>query len=118
LTAHQINRLKLFLKRSVKKGDKTRRSFWFYAFPHLPLSRKPVGLRMGKGKGKLKCWFTNIRGGVVLFEFNNLRYGRSFFFTQQIEFKLGVKIQHLMKPVVRHNLPFTTTKKFLIKTFW
>jgi ribosomal protein L16/L10AE len=27
LTAHQINRLKLFLKRSVKKGDKTRRSF-------------------------------------------------------------------------------------------
>jgi hypothetical protein len=44
------------LKRSMKKSDHTRRFIWFLAFPHLPLTRKPNGIRMGKGKGKLECW--------------------------------------------------------------
>src|SRR5687767_15135033 len=55
LTANHLFRFKLFLKRAVRKSDKTRRIVWFHAFPHLPLSRKPDGLRMGKGKGKLEC---------------------------------------------------------------
>src|ERR1700733_9393740 len=52
LTSGKIFKFKLFLKKSAKKGDKTRRRFWFLAFPHLPLSKKPIGTRMGKGKGK------------------------------------------------------------------
>lgn len=55
LTANQLFRFKLFLKRASKKSDHTRRFVWFLAFPHLPLTRKPNGVRMGKGKGKLEC---------------------------------------------------------------
>jgi large subunit ribosomal protein L16 len=55
LTSHHLFRFKLFLKRAMRKTDKTRRFVWFHAFPHIPLSKKPDGLRMGKGKGKLDC---------------------------------------------------------------
>jgi large subunit ribosomal protein L16 len=55
LTSNQLFRFKLFLKRAVKKSDYTRRFVWFLAFPHIPLTRKPNGVRMGKGKGKLEC---------------------------------------------------------------
>jgi ribosomal protein L16/L10AE len=55
LSAAQIFRFKLFLKKAVKKSDKTRRFAWLLAFPHLPLTKKPNGIRMGKGKGKLEC---------------------------------------------------------------
>ena len=55
LTSRHLSRFKLFLKRAMRKTDKTRRFVWLHAFPHLPLSRKPDGLRMGKGKGKLDC---------------------------------------------------------------
>lgn len=55
LTANQLFRFKLFLKRASKKSDRTGRFIWFNAFPHLPLTCKPNGVRMGKGKGKLEC---------------------------------------------------------------
>lgn len=118
LTAEQIFRLKLILKRSVKKSDKTRRFIWFYSFPHLPLSKKPVGLRMGKGKGKLECWFTNVRGGVILLEFKNLRNGRAFFFIKQIQYKLGIIISIYNKSSKNLALPLKISKTFKLKSFW
>ena len=53
ISAKKIFRLNLFLKRSSRKSDRTKRAFWLSVFPHLPLSRKPKGMRMGKGAGKL-----------------------------------------------------------------
>ena len=55
LTSEQIFRFKLFLKKASKRSDYTRRFVWFHEFPHLPLTKKPNGTRMGKGKGKLEC---------------------------------------------------------------
>lgn len=90
LTGVKIFRLKLFLKRSIKKPDKTHRKFWFNAFPHLPMSKKTLGLRMGKGKGKLACWFIKLPSNYSLVEFKNLRLGRANFFSNQISHKLGI----------------------------
>ena len=53
LNNKQIFRIRLFLKKSSRKTDKTSRYVWFYLFPHLPLSKKVEGSRMGKGVGKL-----------------------------------------------------------------
>lgn len=53
LNNKQIFRIKLFLKKSSRKFDKTSRYVWFNLFPHLPLSKKVEGSRMGKGVGKL-----------------------------------------------------------------
>ena len=90
VSAKRIYRLKLFLKRSARKSDITRRSFWVSIFPHLPLSRKPKGMRMGKGAGKLATWYTQIRGGRNLVEFKNLRLGRALHYSRQVAHKLPI----------------------------
>ena len=90
ISAKKIFRLKLFLKRSARKADWTKRAFWVSIFPHLPLSRKAKGVRMGKGAGKLASWYTQIRGGKVLVEFKNLRLGRAIYFSKQVTHKLPV----------------------------
>ena len=53
LNSKKIFRIKLFLKKAAKRSDKTRRKVWINVFPHLPLTKKVIGSRMGKGKGKL-----------------------------------------------------------------
>lgn len=90
ISAKRIFRLKLFLKRSSRKSDFTRRAFWVSIFPHLPLSRKPKGMRMGKGAGKLSTWYTQIRSGKTLVEFKNLRLGRAAYYSKQVAHKLPV----------------------------
>lgn len=90
-SAKRIFRFKIFLKRAARKPDLTRRSLWINLFPHLPLTKKPKGMRMGKGAGKLSTWYTHIRGGVFLIEFKNLRRGRSFYYARQVQHKLPVQ---------------------------
>ena len=90
ISAKKIFRLNLSLKKSSRRSDKTKRAFWLSVFPHLPLSRKPKGMRMGKGAGKLASWYTQIRSGKVLVEFKNLRLGRAVHFSSQIQSKLPV----------------------------
>lgn len=118
LTAHHLSRLKLFLKKTVRKVDKTRRLLWFHAFPHLPLTKKPDGLRMGKGKGKLACWFIKITGGTILFEFQNVRFGRALFFMRQATFKLGIPTKAVFPSTVYCSYPLTPSKKVFFRTFW
>jgi len=89
-TGKQIFRFFIFLKKSSRKSDRTKRLFWLNAFPHLPLTRKAKGVRMGKGTGKLHSWFTTVRAGTVLVEFANLRSGRAKHFMNQIRFKLAI----------------------------
>ena len=118
LTSNQLFRFKLFLKRSSKKSDYTRRFFWLSAFPHLPLTKKPNGVRMGKGKGKLECWFTNISGGTVIVEFKNLRKGRALFFMKQMTHKLGVPTKNIFSTNTYFNFPIKFSKNIFFKTFW
>lgn len=89
-SAKRIFRFKIFLKRATRKPDFTRRSLWINLFPHLPLTKKPKGTRMGKGSGKLSTWYTHLHGGVFLVEFQNLRRGRAIYFANQINAKLPV----------------------------
>ena len=88
LSSTNIFRLTLLLKRSSRKGERTKRSFWFNAFPHLPLTRKVKNSRMGKGAGKLALWFVILRPGTTLIEFKNLRPGRANYFIKQLGYKL------------------------------
>jgi ribosomal protein L16/L10AE len=73
---------------------------------------------MGKGKGKLECWFTNISGGSVLIEFKNLRKGRSSFFMKQMTHKLGVPTKFLYSTNFYFNFPIKRSKSIFFKTFW
>lgn len=103
MSAKRIFRLKLFLKRSARRSDITRRAFWVSIFPHLPMSRKPKGMRMGKGAGKLATWYTQLRAGKHLVEFKNLRLGRALYYSRQVCHKLPV-------PTVIYSVPTRNVK--------
>ena len=91
MSSRQIFRMKVLLKKAVRKPDLTRRLVWFNTFPHLPLTKKSKGMRMGKGAGKLNAWQTQLRGGSFIFEFRNLRPGRALFFFKKMAVKFPSK---------------------------
>ena len=79
------------LKKGSRRVDKTSRKVWLNAFPHLPLTKKVAGSRMGKGKGKLKGWFSQTPPSITFAEYKNLRIGRSNYFLTQLSHRLPVR---------------------------
>jgi len=117
VTGKQIFRYKIFLKKAVKRSDKTLRKIWFNLFPHLPLSKKVAGSRMGKGKGKLSGWVGQLSAGSNIFEFKNLRHGRALYFMNQIKYRIPVKTKFKFYSRKTIYLPWNVTKKISIQKF-
>lgn len=90
ISGKNLFRIKIFIKKGARRTDKTSRKVWLNAFPHLPLTKKVSGSRMGKGKGKLSGWYGKLPSGINLIEYRNLRNGRSTYFLRQIKFRLPV----------------------------
>ena len=64
ISARQIEAARQAIVRKIKRKGK----IWIKIFPDLPITSKPVGVRMGKGKGQVSYWSARVRGGTVLFE--------------------------------------------------
>lgn len=64
LTARQIEAARRAISRHVKRGGK----MWIRVFPDKPISKKPLEVRMGKGKGSVEYWVAQIRPGSMLYE--------------------------------------------------
>jgi large subunit ribosomal protein L16 len=64
LTGRQIEAARVALNRYIKRGGK----LWIRIFPDKPISKKPLEVRMGKGKGAPEQWVAVVRPGTVLFE--------------------------------------------------
>ena len=64
ITARQIEAARRAITRHVKRGGK----LWIRVFPDKPISKKPVEVRMGKGKGNVEYWVAPIQPGRVLYE--------------------------------------------------
>ena len=64
LNSRQIEAARQAIARKTKRKAK----IWIKIFPDLPITSKPTGVRMGKGKGQVSHWGARIRGGTVLFE--------------------------------------------------
>lgn len=64
LTARQIEACRMAIQRHVKRQGK----LWIRIFPDKPLTKKPLEVRMGKGKGSVEAWVAVIKPGRVLFE--------------------------------------------------
>lgn len=118
MSSKQIFRLKVFLKKAVRKPDLTKRLVWFNTFPHLPLTKKPKGMRMGKGSGKLNTWQIQMRGGIFVFEFKNLRPGRAIHFFKTIATKLPTTTKIFFNTHYRIKLGGATATNPLLQTFW
>ena len=84
----------IFLKRSIKKSDQTRRSFWFLAFPHLPLTRKPNGIRMGKGKGSVDHYVAKVQKGSMILEIKSSLISKAYTALLVAKSKFSLNVCH------------------------
>ena len=64
LTARQIEAGRRAITRHVKRGGK----IWIRVFPDKPVTKKPLEVRQGKGKGGVEFWVSQIQPGRVLYE--------------------------------------------------
>ena len=64
LTARQIEAARRAMTRKVKRGGK----IWIRVFPDKPITKKPLEVRMGKGKGGVEYWAAVVKPGRILFE--------------------------------------------------
>jgi len=64
ITARQIEAARRTITRHVKRGGK----LWIRVFPDKPISKKPLEVRMGKGKGNVEYWVAQIQPGRMLYE--------------------------------------------------
>ena len=64
LTARQIEAARRAMTRHIKRGGK----IWIRVFPDKPISKKPLEVRMGSGKGNVEYWIAQVQPGRVLYE--------------------------------------------------
>ena len=64
VTARQIEAARRALTRHVKRGAK----IWIRVFPDKPITKKPLEVRQGKGKGNVEYWVAEVKPGTVLYE--------------------------------------------------
>ena len=64
INSRQIEAARQAITRYIKRGGK----IWIRIFPHIPVTRKPVGLKMGMGKGNPEFFVAKVKAGTVLFE--------------------------------------------------
>jgi large subunit ribosomal protein L16 len=64
LTSRQIEAARRALTRFIKRGGRV----WIRVFPDKPVTKKPLEVRMGSGKGNVEFWVARIKPGAVLYE--------------------------------------------------
>ena len=64
MTARQIEAARRAMTRHIKRGGK----IWIRVFPDKPISKKPLEVRMGKGKGNVEYWVAQVKPGKILYE--------------------------------------------------
>jgi large subunit ribosomal protein L16 len=68
VTARQIEAARRAITREMKRAGRV----WIRVFPDLPVSKKPVEVRMGKGKGSVEYWAARVHPGRILFEIDGV----------------------------------------------
>ena len=68
INSRQIESARQAMTRYIKRGGK----IWIRIFPHTPVTRKPLGLKMGGGKGNVEYYIAEIKPGKVLYEMDGV----------------------------------------------
>src|SRR6187455_1258410 len=71
VTARQIEAARRALTRAMKRSGRV----WIRVFPDVPVSKKPIEVRMGKGKGTPELWIVRVKPGRILFEVDGIPVG-------------------------------------------
>jgi large subunit ribosomal protein L16 len=68
ITARQIEAARRAIARSMKRQGKV----WIRIFPDVPVSKKPLEVRMGSGKGSPEFWVARVKPGRIMFELDGV----------------------------------------------
>ena len=68
MTAREIEAARRAISRHVKRGGR----IWIRVFPDVPITQKPLEVRMGSGKGNVEYWVAKVLPGKVLFEIEGM----------------------------------------------
>ena len=68
LTSRQIEAARRALTRFIKRGGRV----WIRVFPDKPVTKKPLEVRMGSGKGNVEYWVALVQPGAVLYEMEGI----------------------------------------------
>src|ERR1041384_3369193 len=68
VTARQIEAARRALTRHMKRSGRV----WIRVFPDVPVSKKPLEVRMGSGKGTPELWVARVKPGRILFEIDGV----------------------------------------------
>ena len=68
IKSNQIEAARIAMTRYIKRGGKV----WIKIFPDNPVTVKPLGTRMGSGKGAVDCWVAVVKPGRVMFEISGV----------------------------------------------
>jgi large subunit ribosomal protein L16 len=68
ITARQIEAARRALTRHMKRQGRV----WIRVFPDVPVTAKPVEVRMGKGKGSVEYWACKVKPGRIMFEIDGV----------------------------------------------
>ena len=68
ITSRQIEAARVALTRHMQRKGRV----WLRIFPNIPVSKKPIEVRMGKGKGSPEFWVYRVKPGRVIFEIDGV----------------------------------------------
>lgn len=68
IKANQIEAARVAMTRYMKRGGKV----FINIFPHMPITRKPLETRQGKGKGNVEYWVAVVKEGKIMFEISGV----------------------------------------------
>ena len=93
ITSNQIEVARIAMTRYMKRGGKV----WITIFPHLPLTSKAIGTRMGKGKGSVDKWVAVVKEGKIMFEISGVTEDVAREALRLASHKLPIKTKFVMK---------------------
>ena len=93
ITANQIEAARVAMTRYMKRGGKV----YINIFPHMPLTKKPLGTRQGKGKGNVEEWVAVVKTGKIMFEVKEVSEDIAREALRLASHKLPIKTKLVMK---------------------
>ncbi len=93
ITSRQIEAARQAMTRYIKRGGK----IWIRIFPHTPVTRKPLDVKMGSGKGSPEFFVAKVRPGTILFEMQGVSEETAREAMRLAAHKLPVKTKFLVK---------------------
>ena len=93
ITANQIEAARIAMTRYMKRGGKV----WINIFPHMPLTKKSIGTRQGKGKGPVDSWVAVVKTGKIMFEIADVSEEVAREALRLASHKLPIKTKFVMK---------------------